>query len=289
MAELVGDREEPHRVAEALGPADRVDPGERRDDHGEGERQDAATLEFDLAVADLGDDVVRHALDAEVVEELLDALLGVRDAAEADEGGRLQGRAGRVSETLDGIGHLTGTLTAAGLLVFGQVCNNISDEMRRAGEGMAHRAAVDLQHEAEAACRRQRRAAFGDFCFRKQHVQRPGIEINPHPVAVPQNRKAAACRSLRRTIENGWRARSAGLPAIPHARERAHPFLQKRGGSAHIDDFGSPRIAQRARAPHEENGVLINAQLGIIDCRVVVFRSVENDGLGLESVRVFWI
>jgi hypothetical protein len=69
VAELVVDRDESHRVGEIAGVADGVDAGEGRDDHRVGERQDAAAVEFDLAIADLGDDRVGQAFDAEPVEE----------------------------------------------------------------------------------------------------------------------------------------------------------------------------------------------------------------------------
>jgi hypothetical protein len=73
------------------------------------------------------------------------------DAADEGEERRLAGRAVRVSETLDGVGHLTGTLTAAGLAVFGQVFVNICEEMRRADMALPpeeRRTAAQIGHDA---------------------------------------------------------------------------------------------------------------------------------------------
>lgn len=84
MAELVVDRDEPGGVAEAVDAADRVHAGERRHDHRVRERQRASALELDLAVADLVDGAVGQAFDPQAIEEALDPLRGVPDAAEAE-------------------------------------------------------------------------------------------------------------------------------------------------------------------------------------------------------------
>ena len=84
MAELLVDGDEPHRVPQPFGVPDHVDAGERRHDHRVRGRQYGAVVELDLAGAGFRDDRVRQPLDPELVEEAVDHLLGVADAAEPE-------------------------------------------------------------------------------------------------------------------------------------------------------------------------------------------------------------
>lgn len=73
------------------------------------------------------------------------------DAGDADEQRRLRDRRVQLSETLDGVGYLSGALTAEAMLVVGQVLAGIIGEMRRADaslEDAERRSPAQLAHDA---------------------------------------------------------------------------------------------------------------------------------------------
>ena len=64
------------------------------------------------------------------------------------------------------------------------------------------------------------------------------------------------------------------------------PCLQQVVGGAHVHHLGRAGIADRAGAAHEQDGVLVDAERGVVDAAVVVLRAVEDDGAALEALRV---
>src|SRR5690606_11882948 len=63
----------------------------------------------------------------------------------------------------------------------------------------------------------ERGAASGQFLVRYQYVRRALAQVDPYPVARPEQCQATAGGRLRRGVEDGRRAGCAGLTAIAYA------------------------------------------------------------------------
>ena len=67
------------------------------------------------------------------------------------------------------------------------------------------------------------------------------------------------------------------------------PFFNERGGRLHIHDLGRARIADRARAAHEQQSVFVDLQGRIVDAMVIILGTFENHGAALECILVFGV
>src|SRR5215218_3920128 len=154
---------------------------------------------------------------------------------------------------------------------------------------LAHRGAVDLLPG---------RAALGDFRYailllaafylllRHEHVAASGVQVNADHVSGTQPGKAAARCALRRCVEDRGAVRGARLPAVADGWQGVYPALDELVGGLHVDDLGRAGPAEGTGAPDHQYGVLVDAEVGVVDALVVVVRAVEHDGATLEDALV---
>src|SRR3954468_1098351 len=138
----------------------------------------------------------------------------------------------------------------------------------------------------EAAIGLQLGVALLHLVVRDQDIRAALVEVDAHLVAVPQNRKAAVRRSFRRGIQDGGRARGAGLPAVADAGQGVDAAFDQRRRRLHVHDLGTAGIADRPGAADEQHAALVDVERGIVDSRVIVLRPLEYDGAALERVEV---
>ena len=68
-----------------------------------------------------------------------------------------------------------------------------------------------------------------------------------------------------------------------------HALFQELAGRAHIDHLGGARIAQGAGAAHEQDRVLVDAELRVVDTLVIVLGPVEDDRFRLEGIGILGV
>src|SRR5215831_153254 len=137
-----------------------------------------------------------------------------------------------------------------------------------------------------AATLLQRRPAPRQFGLRDQYVGAASIEVDAYAVSGLEHREAAAGRCFRRGVEDRRRARGAGLAAVADAGQGGDSAFDHGRGWLHVHDLRRARIADRADATDEEDGVFVDLERGIVDAVVIVFRPVEHDGAAFECIRV---
>ena len=119
-----------------------------------------------------------------------------------------------------------------------------------------------------------------------------GISMLAAPLRRSMRTRSPVCRSARPppTAASGEALRIEGEPDVPDWRPRRcrqrSDASDQRGRRLHVHDFGRARIADRAGAAHEQDGVLVDAERGIVDARVIVLGSVEHDGPAFEGIGI---
>lgn len=121
------------------------------------------------------------------------------------------------------------------------------------------------------------------FLIGGENVCRALVEVDAHAVTGFENRKSAIGGRFRRGVEDGRRARCAGLATIADAGQRGDAALDEVIGRAHVHHFRRARIADGSRAAHEKDALLIDGECRIVDARVIILRPVEHDGATLEG------
>src|SRR4051812_43248455 len=141
----------------------------------------------------------------------------------------------------------------------------------------------------EAAVLLQRLHPLRVLGFTDENVGRTVVQVNAHPVAGLQNGKAAHAGRFRRSVQDGWRARRAGLAAIADAGQFRDAFLDESSRWLHVDHFRRARITLRPGTSHEQHAVVVDLEFRIVDTMVIIFRTVEYDGPAFPCVRILGI
>src|ERR1700730_15347179 len=98
------------------------------------------------------------------------------------------------------------------------------------------------------------------FVRRDHDISRSHIKVDTNTVPRMEQGHPAARGRLRRSIENGRRARCPGLSTIAHTGQRGHAPSNQGVRRLHVDHLGSARITDWASAPDEKHASLIDPQ-----------------------------
>src|SRR3954454_23252946 len=77
-------------------------------------------------------------------------------------------------------------------------------------------------------------------------------------------------------MEYRWAVGRARLPSITDSGQGVDPTLEERVRGLHVDDLGRARPSEGAGAPNHQDGILVDAQVGIVYAVVVVLGAVED-------------
>src|SRR5690606_15735266 len=116
-----------------------------------------------------------------------------------------------------------------------------------------------------------------------QHVAASLVEVDADDVARPDPCQSTAGGAFRRGIEDGGAVCRSRLPAVADRRQTGDALLEKMIRRLHVDDFGRARPAQRSRATDDEYGILVDAECGVVDAMMIIFRAIEDHRLAFED------
>ena len=126
--------------------------------------------------------------------------------------------------------------------------------------------------------------AAGEFFVADEHIGRAGVEVDPHAVPGFEKREAPSDSGFGRRIEDGRAGRRAALTPVANAGQFGNAGLHEPVRREHVDDFGRAGIAHRPAIAHEQHGIFVNGQRGVIDAVVIILRAIKDHGRALPGV-----